>query len=107
MAQMTNSSSQDPAMLKIEPFRGMDTASSPTQLDDNHSPDMLNLNIDSKGALQKRTGYEKVLDMGTGAIQGIAEYKTQFLFAHGGKLNQMVGKLVTWDMDDLTQVWEV
>lgn len=94
-------------MLKIEPFRGMDTASSPTQLDDHHSPDMLNLNIDSKGALQKRTGYEKVLDMGTGAIQGMAQYKSQFLLAHGGKLYQSEGKLVTWDMDDLTIGWEV
>jgi hypothetical protein len=107
MAQMTSSSSQDSAMLKIEPFRGMDTASSPTQLDDHHSPDMLNLNIDNKGALQKRTGYEKLLDMGTGSIQGMAEYKTQFLLAHGAKLYQMEGKLVTWDMDDLTQSWEV
>lgn len=95
-------------VLRVEPFKGMDTASSPTQLDNNHSPDMRNVHIDSKGALQKRNGYDRTLtySLGEGPIKGLYHYKNQFLFAHAGHLYESLDVPPSWEMDDLTITWE-
>ncbi len=71
----------------------MNLSVTPTQIDQSQSPDMLNMNIDERGALNKRTGYERVFaeSLGNGAINGLYEYRktdgsVYFLMAHGTKL---------------------
>lgn len=105
-----------PPLFQLEPFRGMNVSGSPTQISQNESPDMLNMNVDLHGALNKRTGYERVMNLGTGAIKGMYLYRKSngqeiFLVAHGGKLYnsgipQKGPGLTIWNSDDLTQTWE-
>jgi hypothetical protein len=97
MAQM-NFNSPTPSLLRLEPFRGIDVSGTSTQIDDHQSPDMLNMNIDERGSLNKRTGYERVYptSLGTGKINGIYEYKkadgtSDFLIAHTTKLYKQAG----------------
>jgi hypothetical protein len=97
MAQMSFKS-EIPSMLRLEPFRGIDVSGTSTQIDDHQSPDMLNMNIDERGSLNKRTGYERVYptSLGVGKINGIYEYKksdgtSEFLIAHTTKLYKQVG----------------
>lgn len=97
MAQM-KISSKTPPLLRLEPFKGMDVSASATQIDNHHSPDMLNVNIDERGALNKRTGYARVFptSLGTGKINAMYVYTKQdntsiFLFAHGTKLYTQAG----------------
>lgn len=105
-----------PPLYRLEPFRGMNVSGSPTQISQNESPDMLNMNVDLRGALNKRTGYERVMDLGTGAIKGMFLYRKSngqeiCLTAHGGHLytsgipNQIANAAI-WADDDLTQTWE-
>jgi hypothetical protein len=115
MAQM-RVKSQNPPLIRLEPFRGMNVSGSPTEISQNQSPDMLNINLDQNGSLNKRTGYERVMNLGIGAVKGMFLYRKSngdevFLVAHGGKLytsgipEQSVG-LATWEQEDLTQTWE-
>jgi hypothetical protein len=97
MAQMSFNS-PTPSLLRLEPFRGIDVSGTSTQIDDHQSPDMLNMNIDERGSLNKRTGYERVYptSLGTGKINGIFEYKkadgtSDFLIAHTTKLYKQAG----------------
>jgi hypothetical protein len=97
MAQMSFNS-PTPSLLRLEPFRGIDVSGTSTQIDDHQSPDMLNMNIDERGSLNKRTGYERVYSdsLGPGKINGIYEYKksngtTEFLIAHTTKLYKQSG----------------
>jgi hypothetical protein len=114
VAQMRMSAPKALPLLRLDPFKGMDVSG--IQIDNHHSPDALNVNLNEKGALNKRTGYERVMDLGTGAIKGMFLYHKsdgteKFLVAHGGKLyvsgipNNGMG-LVTWQQDDLAQTWE-
>jgi hypothetical protein len=115
MAQMTFKQ-QNPPLVRLEPFRGINVSGSLTEISQNQSPDMLNFNLDQNGSLNKRTGYERVINMGTGAIKGMYLYRKSngdeiFLLAHGGKLYQSsipeVGvDFATWDEEDLTVTWE-
>jgi hypothetical protein len=96
MAQMSFKA-ETPSLLRLEPFRGIDVSGTSTQIDD-HQPDMLNMNIDERGSLNKRTGYERVYptSLGTGKINGIYEYKkadgtSDFLIAHTTKLYKQAG----------------
>lgn len=98
MAQMNIRPKIEPPLLRIEPFKGMNLSVTPTQIDQSQSPDMLNMNIDERGALNKRTGYERVFptSLGTGAINGLYEYRKAdgtilFLLAHGTKLYTQSG----------------
>jgi hypothetical protein len=93
MAQMNLKPVQQPPLLRVEPFKGMNLSVTPTQIDQSQSPDMLNVNIDERGALNKRTGYERIYtnSLGPGAINGLYEYKQKsgavfFLIAHTTKL---------------------
>jgi hypothetical protein len=97
MVQMSYSS-PTPSLLRLEPFRGIDVSGTSTQIDDHQSPDMLNMNIDERGSLNKRTGYERVYStsLGTGKINGIYEYKkadgtSEFLIAHTTRLYKQDG----------------
>lgn len=66
-----------PPLARLEPFRGMNVSGSPTEISQNQSPDMLNVNLDQSGALNKRTGYSRVFptSLGPGRINGLFEYK--------------------------------
>src|SRR5690606_25197413 len=59
-------------------------------------PDMLNFHIDERGALTKRTGYERVFEigLGEGKVHGMVEYlkedgTIEFVFAHGKGLYRL------------------
>jgi hypothetical protein len=108
-----------PPLLRIEPFKGMNLSVTPTQVDDHQSPSMLNMNIDQRGSLNKRTGYTRVFptSLGPGKINGMFEFRkkdgtTEFLFAHGTKLYKTdripngTKYPELWNEDDLTATWE-
>jgi hypothetical protein len=87
-----------PPLLRLEPFKGINLSVTPTQLDDHRSPNMLNVNIDERGALNKRTGYERVYatSLGVGKINGLFQFRktdgtTVFLLAHGTNLYTQSG----------------
>jgi hypothetical protein len=93
---MTQSKPQP--LLRLEPFAGMDVSASATQIDNHHSPDMLNVHIDEKGTLNKRTGYTRVYptSLGAGKINAMYLYtkldgSTVFLIAHGTNLYSQSG----------------
>lgn len=67
----------EPPLMRIEPFKGLNLSVTPTQIDDHQSPDMLNVHSDERGALNKRTGFERVFptSLGNGAINGLYEYR--------------------------------
>lgn len=97
----------EPPLLRFEPFKGINTSDTPTQIHPSQSPDMLNMKIGSDGSLQKRTGFERVFaeSLGEGAINGLYEYKkvdgtTYFIIAHGTKLYIQNGN------EQPTQVYE-
>ncbi|WP_050613334.1 hypothetical protein [Bacillus testis] len=98
MIQFNTQAPAEPPLLRIEPFKGMNVGVTPTQIDQSQSPEMLNMNIDERGALNKRTGYERVFptSLGSGPVNGLYEFvKTDgtaiFLMAHGTKLYKQSG----------------
>lgn len=97
MAQM-NTSAKTPPLVRLEPFRGMNVSGSPTEINQNQSPNMLNVSLDLNGALNKRTGYSRVFptSLGTGRINGLYEFKKSdgssiFLIAWGTNLYTQSG----------------
>lgn len=97
MADMSVVQNEQP-LLRIEPFKGVNYSVTPTQIDQSQSPDMQNVTLDEKGALYKRTGYERVFatSLGAGSIKGLYEYRkadgtSKFLIAHGTRLYTQSG----------------
>lgn len=99
--------------LNIAKFRGVDFASSPTQMDKSRSPDAQNIISDLAGKPVKRTGYETVADFGS-RINGIYRLATEdvekFLVHVGTKLYEWVrtdgafassGSLIYSDMNNV------
>jgi hypothetical protein len=75
----------------IEYFKGLKISINNTQIDDENSPDMLNLLADDRGSLDKRPGKINLFtSIGTGTIKLLAVYRKSTgdirLFAHGDKL---------------------
>lgn len=98
MAKLTVNPPKQPPMFRLEPFRGIDLSTNESQIDKNHSPDMLNMNTDERGSLQKRTGYKRLYStsLGTGKINGLFQYTkpdgtTVFLIAWGTGLYEQTG----------------
>jgi hypothetical protein len=94
---MTSNAPKPQPLLRLEPFLGMDVGESETQIDNHHSPDMLNM-ISNDGSLNKRTGYTRVFptSLGVGKINAMYLYTKQdttqiFLIAHGTKLYTQSG----------------
>lgn len=119
MARIPMRANPQPPLLRVEPFKGMNTSVTPTQIDQSQSPDMLNINIDERGALNKRTGYKRIINsVGTGSINGMFLYKKptgeqEFLFAHGATLyatsslpNSGIVRDTVWSDDNLELTWE-
>jgi hypothetical protein len=98
MAQLNSNLPPQPPLLRIEPFKGVNYSVTPTQISQSQSPDMMNMQIDERGALNKRTGYTRVFptSLGAGAINGMYTYRKKdgtefFLIAHGTKLYTQSG----------------
>lgn len=98
MAQLAMNQAQSPPLLRIEPFKGVNYSVTPTQIDVHQSPSMLNMISDSRGSLNKRTGYTRVFptSLGAGKINGMFEFRkkdgtVKFLIAHGTKLSTQTG----------------
>lgn len=93
MARMNLRPQVEPPLLRVEPFKGMNLSVTPTQIDQSQSADMLNVNIDERGALNKRTGYTRVFatSLGPGAINGLFVFQNKLLIAHGTKLYTQSG----------------
>ena len=77
--------------LPITQFRGIQINITASQLEDNVTPDMINVVLDDRGALDKRTGFDKVTDnLGAGAVNGLFNFKKSdgdiLLFAYTDKL---------------------
>jgi hypothetical protein len=96
MAQMQMNAPKPLPLLRLEPFKGMDVSG--IQIDNHHSTDMLNFNINEKGALNKRTGYSRIFptSLGVGKINGMYEFvkgdgTSVFLIAWGTVLYTQVG----------------
>lgn len=86
------------------PFRltaingGINISDEQSQIRDNQSPYMLNVNCDDRGAIQKRPGYGKLYttSLGAGAINGYFDYRkldgtVVTLLAHSTKLYTQSG----------------
>ena len=56
--------------MKIDDFLGVDFSNSPANIDDNKSPNAVNLIRDVPGKVRKRMGYEVIKDYGQGNING-------------------------------------
>jgi hypothetical protein len=85
-------------IFRIRNFAGINTALNPTQLDDNESPDMLNMELDDFGAIRKRRGYKRLYQnsFGAGQINGMFLYRKIdgtriFLFAHANSVYAQIG----------------
>lgn len=98
MAIFSAQQSATPPSLQLEPFKGVNWSVTPTQIGQSQAEDMLNFSLDEKGAINKRTGYERVFPttLGTGSINGLYEFKRSngvsvFLIAHGTKLYTQSG----------------
>jgi hypothetical protein len=98
MITFKTSPQKEPPLFRIDHFKGINLSSTPTQIDENQSPDMLNMVLDERGALNKRTGYERVFQtsLGVGAINGMFQFRkndgtTVFLLAHGTNLYSQSG----------------
>lgn len=99
MLQFRTNPVSEPPLLRIEPFRGMNVSVTATQINQSESPEMLNLHVDERGALKKRTGYKRLFleSLGQGQINGIYEFKkvdgtSYFLIAHGTDLYKQEGE---------------
>lgn len=80
-------------IFRIRNFAGINTALNPVQIEDNESPDMLNIELDDFGAIRKRRGYKRLYPtpFGDGPINGMFLYRKidgtkMFLVAHGNCL---------------------
>lgn len=119
MAQLNINTPPPPPLLRVEPFKGINLSVTPTQIDNSQAADILNMNIDERGALNKRTGYTRIFatPLGLGKINGMFEFRkkdgtVEFLFAHGTKLYKTdripngTKYPVLWNEDDLNATWE-
>lgn len=98
MALLNPRAVAEPPLFRISPFKGVNYSVNPTQIDPLQSPDMLNLYIDERGSLVKRTGFERVYQesLGDGQINGLYIFRNhegikELLLAHGTKLYKQSG----------------
>lgn len=94
-------------------FRGLDSKSSPTAVQDGRAQDLLNVKLDVTGALRKRDGYSvvgsilDVPDIDNEAIQGV--YYTKYSSGTEDTLAVCGGRWyrydTTLDPDDWSRIW--
>ena len=61
-------------LLRVDRFQGINIAITDTQIQNNESPDMLNMNLDDNGALNKRFGQIEILSSGSNKINGMFRF---------------------------------
>lgn len=100
--QFSTKSSASSPLLHIEPFKGIDLSVTSTQIDDHHSPDMMNIVIGTNGDAVKRFGFERSIptSLGTSKITGMYLYRKingnqYFLFSHDESLYVLNGNTPT------------
>jgi hypothetical protein len=88
-------------LIKIDNFKGINQSADYTQIDIRESPDMLNMELDNRGALNKRKGYKRIFEsLGTGNINGQYIYAKKDgtlleLFAFSDKLYKLDNNVPT------------
>lgn len=70
------SSKQKDEILTLEKFGGINLSSTPSQINQTQSPDMLNMHADERGVLHKRTGYKRLFAQPIAAanVNGLFEF---------------------------------
>ena len=91
-------SSLRPVTTEIERFAGLNTATTASQIDDNQSPDLLNIILDAQGRPDKRFGFERIYadSLGAGKINGMFYFvlkdgTTRFLIHHNTNIYTQSG----------------
>ncbi|MGD6898599.1 hypothetical protein [Bacillus infantis] len=104
MLQFNVKSQPNPPVMRIEPFKGMNLSEAPTQIEQSQSPDMLNMHLDERGVIKKRTGFKKTHPNSLRGqyspvqkISGMFEYR---------KKDGTTVTLITHDFDIFKQVGE-
>jgi hypothetical protein len=87
MVNLPNMPIDDPPLLKINQFRGLNASVTPSQLDYNESPDMVNMFLDERGALRKRYGYERVFPV---PISGSPRINGMFVYVHMDQTSEAI-----------------
>jgi hypothetical protein len=88
-------------LIKIDNFKGINQSADYAQIDIRESPDMLNMELDNKGALNKRKGYKRIFEsLGAGNINGQYVYARKDgslieLFAYTDKLYKLENDVPT------------
>lgn len=88
-------------LIKIDNFKGINQSADYTQIDIRESPDMLNMELDNRGALNKRKGYKRIFEsLGAGNINGQYIFNKKDgtlieLFAFNDKLYKLDGNVPT------------
>jgi hypothetical protein len=88
-------------LIKIDNFKGINQSADYTQIDIRESPDMLNIELDNRGALNKRKGYKRIFEsLGTGNINGQYVFNKKDgtlieLFAYANKLYKLESNVPT------------
>jgi hypothetical protein len=102
-----NKAPSEPAPFRLSRIDGgLNLREEPSSIQDNQSGDMLNVNCDDRGSLQKRPGQELFFaeSLGPGSIQGFFDFYKKDgtlipLVAHGGKLYRL-----EWDIKGVIYV---
>jgi hypothetical protein len=90
-----NAQSIPPQIDRINRFKGINVSVDPTQLEFNESPSMLNMTLDTQGALDKRAGYAKLFPTALGGtVWSALDYRkadgtVEHLLHAGTKLYRM------------------
>lgn len=80
-------------LMRLTAFKGLNLATTATEIAETESPDLLNITVDPYGTILKRRGYLRLfpISLGAGRITGLFNYfringTMQTLFTWGGKL---------------------
>lgn len=91
----TTSNSDTPQLLRISNWGGVNQLATPSQIEDNESPDAQNIQADMMGAPDKRNGYQRVFatSLGNGQINGAYDglFNGNIIFAWGTGLYTQTG----------------
>lgn len=105
--QFNESSPPQDTIISIKRFKGVNQNTTPTQIDDAESPDMLNKMLGTEGELLTRPGYKRMFPdpIGAGQINGLYMFKKQdgtiYRFIHHGT------SLYTCPFDGTTQPTQI
>lgn len=95
-----NVGTSESQLFSMSAFKGLNLATTPTEIGDTESPDMLNITVDPYGSIEKRRGYQRVFptSLGAGRITGLLNFKKKdgsimMCLTHGTKFYKMVDNI--------------